>query len=351
MIQFPGTHSFTQGHQAGQRNHGLIATAYKNFVNILWCRPSAGRRLHQHIVLLSSALVACHRPPAQHGLHRAGHHIHRDTEVSGAGPVDVHEDLRFVELQVTVRLHNARVLLHLSNEFLGNRGHVGVGVAADEDIIDRAFPKALTETGGRHWKGIDTRKARQSGEQVFLQLLGAAGPLTPIHRTQHTEGVGDLAATNEHEAPIKLRVLGGDRVDRIQITCGVVQGCSVGGADRHGDHTPVFVGSQLALGRVKEPTTASRGQQHHGNDEPAPLQRPGKHLGVARSKRVQGVLHEAVKTCRLRHVAQQLAAHHRGQRKGHEARDQHGARQGEGKFSEQSAGTPRSKGQWCKHGS
>ena len=82
------------------------------------CRGRVSVGLHDHVVLLAVALVAGHDAAAEHGLERARDRVDADARVGRALAVDVDADLRLVQLQVGVDLHEARVLRQFGRELL-----------------------------------------------------------------------------------------------------------------------------------------------------------------------------------------------------------------------------------------
>ena len=110
MVELTRRNAFTHLDQSTQRDHGVIAAAHVNAVNVVGGVAAAGLCLHDHVELLGVAFVARHIAPAQQGLDGPGHHIHAHTQVSGFLTVDVDAQLRLVQAQVHVRRDDARVL-------------------------------------------------------------------------------------------------------------------------------------------------------------------------------------------------------------------------------------------------
>ena len=71
----PRHHHLTDLDQRRQRNHGVIAAAHKNFLNVVRCIAIAGLGLHQHIKLFTLPLVTGDLASAHHGFDGAGNGV------------------------------------------------------------------------------------------------------------------------------------------------------------------------------------------------------------------------------------------------------------------------------------
>ena len=335
--------------QRRQRRRRLAAAAHEELLDVFRRGAPAALGLHHHVVLLGVALVAGDDAATEHGLDRARHRVHRDAHVGGAGAVDVQEDLGLVQLQVAVGLHDARVLLHLGDHGLRRARHILVAVAADDDEVQRQRTESLTQAGRRHRKHGDAGQRHDLRQQLARQFLCRDVALGPVDGAQDAERAGHLAAADEHEAAVELRVLRRDRVQRVEVARGVLQRGAVGRADRHRDDATVLHRRQLALGGAEQPPAAATRGDHHQHHQPTVRQRPAQRADVDAGHADQQVLHAAVEAVRRGVVAQQLAAHHRRQRQRHETRHQHRAGQRERELAEQSPGAPGREGQRREH--
>ena len=184
MVEFSRTDGFLELDQRRQRHHHITSAAHEQPLDVVGRGTSTGRDLYQYVVLLRVALVPRHGASAQHGLHHPGHLVHTHARIRRSFAVHLQEDLRFVQAQVDVWRHEARVLRHLGQEGLGHAGQVLVAVVGHHDKVHRSLTEALTQTRGRDREGHHPRQTAHLALQFPGNLQGGLVPLVPIDGPQ-----------------------------------------------------------------------------------------------------------------------------------------------------------------------
>ena len=143
MVQFTRYHHLFDTHQCRQRNHGVVATAHENMFNVIRRIAARRRGLHHHVVLVTFSLVAGDLSATHHGLDCAGNIIDWHAHVGSAFTVYVHADFWFIQTQIRVHTHNARVLCNFFLEGTHHLRKVLVTVGGDDHKIQRTVTKWL----------------------------------------------------------------------------------------------------------------------------------------------------------------------------------------------------------------
>ena len=102
MIQFAWGNALSHFDQRTQRDHGVVATANVNAVNVFRRVAPCCLSLNNDVVLFSVTLVTRHIAPAQHGLNCSGHYIHTDTQLSSLDSIDIDAQFGLVQTQIDI---------------------------------------------------------------------------------------------------------------------------------------------------------------------------------------------------------------------------------------------------------
>ena len=215
------------------------------------------------------AFVTGDNPPAQHGLHRAGHHLHADAQFGGLDAVHLDAQLRLVESQVDIRRENAGVLGHFIKKLARHTVEVFVAVGGLDHKVQRTLAKALTKRGRRDGKCIDSGYAAEFGPQFTRNLQRGAVALGPIHRPVHHRALGHGRIADVGKDTIELGIGLPHAFEGPGVTVGVIQGRTIGCRDRAQNHSPVLEGCELLLhGRI-DPGDQAGADQHEDDHHPA----------------------------------------------------------------------------------
>ncbi len=348
VVEFARGHRFAHRHQRRQRHHRVVARAHEEFFDVVG-RGAAGRRgLHDDVVLVRATLVARHVASAEHRLDGARHLVHGHAEVRRTVAVDFDQQLRLVQPQVGVGLHEAGVLLHLGDDGLRRALQVLIGIVGDDDEVDRLRAEALAQARRRDRKGAHARQRREFGLHRTRGGLRAAAALAPIPGAQDHRALGDAAveaAAEEDEDAVEVRLFHRDVADRIEIAPRVLERRAFRRRDRQQDHATILHRRQLGLGGAEQPPAADAAGQHDDEHDPALVEHGAERAAIRRRQADQRAFHRAVEPARLRVVAQQLAAHHRRQRQRDETGHQDRTGQRQRELDEQAPGAAGREGQ------
>ena len=365
VVQLARAHAFLHVHQAGERNHRVIAAPHVDAVDVLRRGAAPGLGLHDHIVLLGIALVARHGAPAQHGLNRPGHHVHAHTQVGCALAVHADAQLGLVQAQVCIRCDDAGVLGHLGQHLPGHGVEVFVAVRGLDHIRQWPRPKALAQGRRRDQKGIHPRQRAHFGLQLAGHIQDAALALLPVHRAVNHTALRHRGVADVGEDAVKLGVVAPDLLQLQRIAVGVVQRGAIGRGDVDENRAPVFQRRQLLLHlgvHQRQPHCAG---QHHTHHQPAGLEQrapqsattaptgrdhPAQQPAISVRHGGEPALHGSVEPVGLGVVLEQQRAHHGRQRQRHKARHHHRTCQSQRKFHKQPPGAAGREGQRRIHG-
>ena len=145
VVQLARHHHFLDFDQGRQRDHCVIAATHKNFLDVVRRVALGGVGLHDHVVLVTLALVTRDLTATHHGLDRAGNGVHRHTHVGGTLAVHLHADLGLVQSQVGVHADDARVFGQLVLEGTHHLRQVLVTVGRENHKVHRALTEGLAQ--------------------------------------------------------------------------------------------------------------------------------------------------------------------------------------------------------------
>ncbi len=223
MVEFSRSDRLAHFDQRGQRNHGVIAPAHKYFLDIIGRVTATARRLHNHVKLITIALVTRHLPSPQHGFNGARHHVNADAQVGGLFTVHFDFEFRLVQSQVNIGTHDAGVFRHFVHELPRDSGQVLVAFRGHDHKVDRPLPKALPQRGRRDRKRIDTGQGGQLGLQLSRNVEHRALALVPIHRPHDHAGLRHGGVAGRDKNTVKLLVGLPKALDGADITIGIGQ--------------------------------------------------------------------------------------------------------------------------------
>ncbi|MBS1218886.1 MAG: hypothetical protein H6R21_2019 [Proteobacteria bacterium] len=185
--------------------------------------------LDDDVVLLALALESRHLAAAEQGLQRAADGLHLDAQHRGLFAVDVHGQLRFVELEVAVDVGERRRLPCPRHQCSDGPVELLIRIALHHKL-QRRVAETLTERRRIHRKRQHTGHGREHSRRDRRgDFLGLAAALTPVRqaheRQRKIHRVGALKARrNDHEVGTDLRHFAVDLLPDARVIVGVFLG-------------------------------------------------------------------------------------------------------------------------------
>ena len=323
-----------QAHDRRGRHHAAVRGADVVVVELV--RIQAVRLLHlrNHLVRAAGDAEVVHVTAAEHGAERGADVLHREPERGDLVAVDLHGDLRLVELQIAVDVVELAAVLRrledVARDFIEIRERLG---GADHEGHRRVGAAAAGRQRGR-LRGVDRRTGDlvDLGLHVVLQLGRVALALAPgLEDDAGQRRVRTLDA-GELEDLVVLGHAGDDVIDLLRVQLHLVDG-RIRRRVAVGDHeTLVFLRRQLVLDA--ERLRRDQHQRDQADDDEAEAhdrlpvaQHRAEHALVDAARALEIAIDRLHELAFAMLGAQELRGHHRRQRQRHDGR--HGDRTGE----------------------
>ena len=126
MVQLLRRHRLLYAHQIGQGDHGVAAPAHIDAAQIFGVAAVDVGDLHDHVVLLALAFETGDLASAEQGLERASQGLHLDADRRRLVAVDVHFELRRVELEIGIDIDQARIISGLVQHLIDHDLQLGI---------------------------------------------------------------------------------------------------------------------------------------------------------------------------------------------------------------------------------
>ena len=206
MIQFARRNALSHFDQSTQRDHGVVATANVNVVNVFRRIAPCCLSLNNDVVLFGITLVTCHIAPAQHGFNGSGHHIHTDTQFCGLDSIDIDAQFGFVQTQINIGGNEARVFGNLVQHLTRDSIQVLIAVRRLNHKIDWALPEALPQRWRRNGERIDARDAAEFALHLTRNFRRGSLAFVPIDRAVNDAALGHGRIAQIGKDSVKFRV-------------------------------------------------------------------------------------------------------------------------------------------------
>ena len=168
--------------------------------------------------------------------------------------------------------------------------------------------------------------------------------LRPVLEPGEGQELRHVAGAHDHQVGLDLRDLGKQLFSLAGIASGIGEARPFRRIAGDDDGAAVFRRRQLGLHLREQPAAGNADTQRQEQHQPANAQRAGQHGAVAALQPVEEALDQPSEDVAALGMLQELRAHHRRQREGHEARDDDRPRQRHREFEEQAPGAPRREG-------
>ena len=177
-------------------------------------------------MLFSIALKARHLAATHHGFHGAADFVHFHAHRRGFVAINPHFQLRFVQLQIRIGVHQSRLrVARFSHHLIAVFRQFFIGRRLNH-VAHRQVAKTLAQRRRIDGKSQHPGQRHELRKQFAGNLRGLFRALTP--RLHHVERHGDIhriwflqAGRHDHEAGINFRHILKNFFDRQRILIGV----------------------------------------------------------------------------------------------------------------------------------
>ena len=224
MVELLRRHRLLDVHQVRQRDHGVAAPAHIDAAQIFGVAAVDVGDLHDHVVLLALALEAGDLAAAEQGLERASQGLDFDADGRSLVAVDVHFELRRVELEIGIDIDEARIVGGLVQHLVDHDLQLGIGPRGLDHHLDRLVAYALSERRRAARKGDDAGDRHHLRCEFGGDLLLGAGALIPRLELQECGSLRHGGPAGDHEIALGFRNLGEDLLELLGVAVGVLDG-------------------------------------------------------------------------------------------------------------------------------
>ena len=222
--------------------------------------------MQNHVVLLCIALESRDLASAEHRLEGAPDDAHVDAYGCHLLAIHLDPELRLVELQVGVDVHQRWLVAQPAQNFLDVAVERLVGIGGLDDELDCLAGTPRAERGRVRCERANARDGHQLWDHGSRDLGCVALTLVPVHETRERHHVGDGGPSKNQLIRLDLGDREKDAIDLPRVLVHVVQGGAFRGRGECHDRTPILHGGELA----RQPLIERHGEcrhREHGDDD------------------------------------------------------------------------------------
>ncbi len=338
VVQFFRRNRLLQRHKVGKLDHRPAFRAHVDLLEVRRRQPVLTLHLHHDVVLLPFALEARHLAPAKQRLQSAPERFEVHAERGDLVAVDIHLELRLVQVKVAVEVLQQLAALPSFKDLLDISAQRLVALGGQHHELNGLIAHAQSERRRVHREGKHAGNAEHLRLEFLRDLLLRALALAPRRGFHEADALRDGREAGDDEVARDVVRLLEDCFQLAGVLVGVVNGRALR-RDEHADDRPlVLVGRQFRLKLCEHDPARAGHRQPDQQDQRAGAQAQPQQRAITRGHGMDAALDNADQQVRTRLVLEHLRAHHRRERERDEPGYQHRACERPREFGKELAG-------------